>query len=178
MQIENFISKTHRLQNIYYFHGFDGFLTHEKRKILENFGNVIAPTYNYRDAQTLIQIKESFFEKDLDGSVFIGTSFGGYVANYLSTVYDKPNLLFNPALLFRMLKMGLDAPLTSSLQSLSYVVLGEKDRLLNYGDNVRFITDYFKGPTEIIIEKEMGHHIPPNIFDKQADNFFKMIAEK
>jgi predicted esterase YcpF (UPF0227 family) len=163
------------LQNIYYFHGFDGFLTHEKRKILEHFGNVIAPTYNYRDAQTLAQIKESFYEKDLNQSVFIGTSFGGYIANYLSSIYDKPNLLYNPALLFRTLKMGLDAPLISSLGSLSYFVLGEKDRLLSCTDNFRFINEYIKGPKEIIIEKEMAHDIPAGIFEKHTALFFKNI---
>jgi uncharacterized protein len=163
------------LQNIYYFHGFDGFLTNEKRKILEGFGNVIAPTYNYRDAQTLTQIKESFYEKDLNLAVFIGTSFGGYVANYLSSVYDKPNLLYNPALLFRTLKMGLDAPLASNLSSLSYFVLGEKDSLLSCHDNVRFINEYIKGPKEIVIEKEMGHHIPATIFEKHTALFFKSI---
>jgi hypothetical protein len=163
------------LQNIYYFHGFDGFLTNEKRKILEGFGNVIAPTYNYRDAQTLTQIKESFYGKDLNQAIFIGTSFGGYVANSLSTIYDRPNLLYNPALLFRTLKMDLDAPLISSLSSFSYFVLGEKDRLLSCHDNMQFIDEYIKGPKEIIIEKEMGHHIPAEIFGKHAALFFKNI---
>jgi predicted esterase YcpF (UPF0227 family) len=161
------------LQNIYYFHGFDGFLTQEKRKLLEPFGNVIAPTYNYRDPKTLKEIKESFYEKDLNDSVFIGTSFGGYVANYFSTIYDKPNLLFNPALLFRTLKMGLDAPLASNLKSLSYFVLGEKDRLLSCSDNIGFINQNIKGPKEIIIEKQMGHHIPTDIFGKHVSLFLK-----
>jgi predicted esterase YcpF (UPF0227 family) len=163
------------LQNIYYFHGFDGFLTTEKRKILEGFGNVIAPTYNYRDAKTLTEIKESFFDRQLDDAVFIGTSYGGFVANYLSVTFDKPNLLYNPALLFRTLKMGLDAPLTSILSSLSYFVLGEKDRLLSCHDNVRFINEYINGPKEIIIEKEMGHHIPAEIFQRHTALFFKNI---
>jgi predicted esterase YcpF (UPF0227 family) len=163
------------LQNIYYFHGFDGFLTEERREILEPYGNVIGPTYNYRDPKTLIEIKEFFSDKNLDGDIFIGTSFGGYVANYLSTVYDKPNLLFNPALLFRTLKMGLDAPLLSNLKSLSYFVLGEKDRLLNCSDNVGFITQNIKGPKEIMIEKQMGHHISGDIFNKYATLFFKQI---
>ncbi len=160
------------MQNIYYFHGFDGFLTHEKRKILEPFGNIIAPTFNYRDPQTLIEIKESFSDKDLNGAVFIGTSFGGYVANYFATIYDKPSLLFNPALLFRTLKMGLDAPLVSNLKSLSYFVLGEKDRLLNCSDNISFITQNIKGPKEIVIEEQMGHQIPEDIFGKHVSFFF------
>lgn len=163
------------LQNIYYFHGFDGFLTTEKRKILEGFGNVIAPTYNYRDAKTLTEIKESFFHRQLHDAIFIGTSYGGFVANYLSVTFDKPNLLYNPALLFRTIHMGLDAPLTSILSSLSYFVLGEKDKLLNYHDNVRFITEHIKGPKEIVVEKDMGHHIPAEIFEKHAALFFKNI---
>ena len=160
---------------IYYFHGLNGFLTAEKRKVLEPLGHVIAPVYDFQNQQTLATIKESFYDKALNDAVFIGTSFGGYVANYLSTVYDRPSLVFNPALVLRTIPIGLDAPLTSHLQSLSMFVLGEKDELLSAADNIRFIENHIKGPKEILMEKDMAHHIPPEVFKKHVRSFFEKI---
>jgi len=165
------------LTNIYYFHGLDGFLTHEKKIMLESFGNVMAPTYNYRDPSTITSIKNTFEKADLSNGVFMGTSYGGFVASALSVLHDKPNLLFNPALVLRTIPMGLDAPLTCELESLSFFVLGEKDKLLGWKDNLKFINDHIKGPKEIAVEKEMGHHIPVDIFSKYVSRFFEKLSK-
>lgn len=164
------------MKNIFYFHGLDGFLTHEKKVILESFGNVIAPTYNYRDPSTVTSIKNTFEATDLANTVFMGTSYGGFVASSLSVLHDKPVLLFNPALVLRTIPMGLDAPLTSNLQSLSFFVLGEKDKLLGWKDNFKFINEHVKGPKEIAVEREMGHHIPADVFSKYVSLFFEKIS--
>ena len=165
------------MPNIYYFHGLNGFLTQDKRMILEPFGKVIAPTYNFQDQKTLFSIKDAFTNNDLADSIFIGNSFGGYVASYLSAVYDKPTLFFNPALMLRKENIGLDAPLTSNLKSLSFFVLGEKDPLLPYQDNLDFIHQHIKGPKEIATEKEMAHFISAPVFKKYVTRFFELIEE-
>lgn len=164
------------LTNIFYFHGLDGFLTNEKKVILEPFGNVIAPTYNYRDPSTLTSIKNRFRDADLSNSVFMGTSYGGFVASSLSVLYDHPTLLFNPALVLRTIPMGLDAPLTCQLRSISFFVLGEKDRLLLWKDNLKFINEHIKGPKEVAIEKDMGHHVPADVFSRYVSLFFEKTS--
>jgi len=166
------------MHNIFYFHGLDSFLTDDKRKILEKFGKVTAPTFNYRDPQTLNNILESFDDLDMKSTIFIGSSFGGYVANLLSVGYDKPCLLFNPALAYRNVDLTLEEPFDPAIKSVSWFVLGEKDDVVNCNDNLEFISKHIKGPKKVIIEKELGHRIPLDIFEKYVSRFFKSIDKK
>ena len=85
--------------NILYFHGLDSSLTFKKRQVMELYGNVTAPTYDYQNPNVLAGIDRNF--KYDENTVLIGSSFGGYLANFFSSKYDIPCLLFNPALAFR-----------------------------------------------------------------------------
>lgn len=86
---------------IYYYHGLDSFLSENKRKILEQHGNVIAIKYNYRAPGVLNELVDSFNVQNANECVVIGSSFGGHVAQMLSQSFNLPCLLFNPALAFR-----------------------------------------------------------------------------
>lgn len=163
------------MTDILYFHGLDSSLSDEKRNILNPFGNVIAPTFNYRDPKVLLGITDLFDDLDIETTVVIGSSFGGYLANIFSVSYDLPCLLFNPALANRSVDLALEMPLDKNILSLSYIVLGKKDDVIDYEDSLNFITEHFKGPKEVFIEEDMGHRVPVDIFEKHTRQFFKIL---
>lgn len=159
-----------KLYNILYYHGLDSFLSDDKKNILETFGKVTAPRYDYRNPDVLQNINNSF-DGSLENTVLIGSSFGGYIANLLALGYDLPCLLFNPALAFRSIDLAQDLPFNSNIKSLSYIVLGKKDKVINYADNLAFIKENFKGPLQIVIEENMEHRVPVDIFEKHVKKF-------
>lgn len=161
--------------NILYFHGLDSSLTLKKRQVMELYGNVIAPTYDYRNSNVLEGIEKNFkYDKN---TVLIGSSFGGYLANFFSSKYDIPCLLFNPALAFRSIAgiAGSEGHLENDITNLSYIVLGQKDTVSHAEVNRAFINQYFKGPVEIVIEPNMKHRVTSVIFKKHVDRFFRQL---
>ncbi len=151
------------MYNILYYHGLDSFLSDEKKIILEKFGKVTAPTFDYRNPAVLQYINNSFSELP-ESTVLIGSSFGGYIANILSTGYDLPSLLFNPALAYRNIDLNMEEPFNGNITSLCYIVLGKQDDVIKCKDNVDFISKHLKGETEVVVEQTMGHRIPVDIF--------------
>lgn len=62
---------------------------------------VFAPTYPSNDPDKAIQIVSDFVESNCnnyDELMFVGTSMGGYFAQYLGRKYDAKVVLINPAL--------------------------------------------------------------------------------
>ena len=161
--------------NILYFHGLDSSLTFKKRQVMELYGNVIAPTYDYQNPTILESINRDF-ECD-ENTVLIGSSFGGYLANFFSSKYDIPCLLFNPALAFRSISdiAGSEVKLENNITNLSYIVLGKKDTVSHAELNRAFINQYFTGPIELVIEPNMKHKVPSVIFQKHVDRFFRQL---
>ena len=167
------------VETIFYFHGYNGYLTNEKREVLQQFGKVIAPTFNYGTAKTLPQIIDSFKDVDLQSAIFMGTSFGGYVISVLNEKYDIPGLLFNPALPYRiMIEPGREHHFEKKLDSLSYFVLGKQDKLVRCQDNLDYISKYVKGPKDIIINEDLGHSIPVMEFEMYTKRFLEKVGEK
>ena len=85
---------------ILYLHGLDSHLTDEKRKILENHFEVVAPQINYRENITLFQELSEILTTNKDIEAVIGSSMGGCFSYYLSLYHTLPGLLFNPALVY------------------------------------------------------------------------------
>lgn len=163
------------ITDILYFHGLDSELSDAKRKFLQQFGNVTGQTYNYKDPEVLEFINPLFKGKDLSNTILIGSSFGGYLANSFSMLYDIPCLLFNPALASRSFDLDVSQPFDNMISSLSYIVLGKQDDVINCNDNAAFIADNLKGLKEICIEESLGHRIPIDIFEKHVSLFFEQI---
>ena len=167
------------IETIYYFHGYNGYLTEEKREVLQQFGNVVAPTFDYSAAKTLPQIIHSFENIDLETAVFMGASYGGYIINVLNEKYDIPGMLFNPALPYRFLIEPNREPFfATNLKSLSCFVLGKRDKLVSYQDNLNYISKYVKGPKEVIINEDLGHSIPIKEFEIYTQNFLEKVKGK
>ncbi len=115
----------------------DSVLSDEKRAILEEFGEVIAPTFDYRNIaveDVLTDVLDIQFKVDVD--VLIGSSIGGLMAYTAANIKNLPCFVFNPALYKNSLGWDMeevageewyDEPRTS----LVFMVLGEKDTVVN-----------------------------------------------
>ena len=128
------------MYDILYFHGLDSSLSEAKRKILEKFGNVTAPTFNYRDGNYLNNILDFFDNEDMEST--------------------------------------LPKPFPNNIKSLSYIVLGKKDIVVRFKDNLDFISEHIKGPKKLLIQNSMAHRIPVDIFEKHVKLFFRILDKK
>ena len=166
-----------RLYDIIYFHGLGSSLSLEKRKALELYGKVTAPTYDYRNPEVLEQIKKSF--TCVDNSIIIGSSFGGYLTNLFSTRYNIPSLLFNPALAVQSIPgmATLSNEVASNNSNLGYFVIGKKDTVVDADSSLDYINKYINGLKEIVIEPDLEHQIPFEVFQKHLHLFFNRLAQ-
>jgi predicted esterase YcpF (UPF0227 family) len=167
--------------NILYYHGLDSHLSEEKRKILENYGNVTAPTFDYRKmaaGDVLQNVIDSQVNVDCD--LVIGSSLGGLMAYIASELKNLPCLLFNPALYDNSLhwdKNEIADPVfyTKPRTALAYIVLGKKDKIVDYRKNWKYIKENVSGPSTVISIPDLEHRIPINIFEYHVASFFQTM---
>lgn len=161
---------------ILYLHGLDSFLNDEKRAVLENYGQVLAPNINYRENSNIYSLfLEELKKENID--VIIGSSMGGLIGYYLSHNINKPSLLFNPALPYQSVLQIVDKKNTNPSSAIKYIVLGKKDIIVKYSDNLDFLNKniHQDDNIEIKIINQLEHRIPTDIFEKEVFNFFKSI---
>lgn len=161
---------------ILYLHGLDSFLNDEKRIILEKHGKVLAPNINYRENSNIYSLfLEKIQKENID--VIIGSSMGGLVGYYLSHNANKASLLFNPALPYQSVLQIVDKKNTNPSSALKYIVLGKKDTIVKYSDNLDFLNKniHQDDNVEIKIINKLEHRIPSDIFENEVFNFFKSI---
>jgi len=159
--------------NILYLHGLEGWLSEEKRTIIEQFGNCFAPTIDYRKPKIFNELHDLFLDKNID--IIMGSSMGGYCGYLLSLCYDTPALIFNPAFPYRSVDpdiTGVEIP--QKKQNTTTIVLGKKDNLIKYKDNFAYIKNNFaKNEYELIEIDSLEHRIPNDIFQECVSDFFK-----
>jgi len=88
-------------QMIIYLHGFNSAGSGSKVNLLKTLGmDVIAPSYPSNDIDKAIKIVSNIIEdnKDKDKEIMlVGSSMGGFMAQYLSQKYNTMLVLINPA---------------------------------------------------------------------------------
>src|SRR5690554_1575468 len=115
--------------NILYIHGLNGSLNPEKRKILEQYGEVISPSIDYEaDTQAIGNLISSYKSKDIH--IVIGSSMGGFSGYYVSNSFQCPALLFNPALAERSVYQ-VTPNVKHQKSSFKQIVLGTLDEVVN-----------------------------------------------
>lgn len=166
-------------RQILYYHGLDSFLSNEKREILERFGSVKAPIFDYRNIKG--NLETELFNTDfvLNINVVIGSSLGGLVAYLASERNNIPCLLFNPALYKNILDWDIvqtsDPSTPHSRNKLAYIVLGEKDDVVVFEENRKYIEKNVRDPKQVVIEQDMLHRIPVDIFEKHVEQVFQHL---
>ncbi|MEJ1222780.1 YqiA/YcfP family alpha/beta fold hydrolase [Sediminicola sp. 1XM1-17] len=158
--------------NILYIHGLNGSLSDDKRVILETYGTVYSPSIDYEaDSNSIEHLKEEFQYKDIN--VVMGSSMGGFVGYHLSIAFQRPALLFNPALVTRSVFQNI--PVYNNLhRSFKKIVLGAQDDVVYPKNTLIFIADRINDNTDyqITLRQDLAHRIPLQIFKEEVAAFF------
>ncbi len=160
---------------ILYIHGLDGSLGDDKRAILQKYGTVLSPAIDYRTEYNSIELMVEQYKNDKIGAV-IGSSMGGFVGYYISDAYQKPALLFNPALASRSVRQKVPT-YKQPLLGFKHIVLGGNDDVIFAKDTLEFLGKNFQKHTNyhINIRQNLGHQTPVDIFEEEVKEFFKRI---
>lgn len=163
---------------ILYIHGLDSKLNLDKRTILERFGTVLAPDMDYyKDSNAIESILDKYHKKEVN--VVIGSSMGGFAAYYVSTILNKPALLFNPALKKRSVEQTIPSVEIDSY-TLKHFVIGAGDEVVNPGDSLKFISEIYNNFTDfhLHIRPQLAHRIPTEVFEEEVEKFFTEISKE
>ena len=110
-------------------------LSPEKRKVLEQYGEVFAPDINYtkKHLQPVDILKEY---PDNHFNVVIGSSMGGLNAFIISENIGRPALLFNPPLK-KYQNIEFETTYTKGLAS-KQILLGGSDEVVDPSETLGF----------------------------------------
>jgi len=162
--------------NILYIHGLNSSLSEEKRTILEQYGTVFAPTIDYENnASSISELIETY--KDQDINIVIGSSMGGFAGYYISNAFQRPALLFNPALAKRSVHQNIPE-LTHHKSSLKHIILGTADTVVDPKDTLQFLSNTIAQHPEynIHLRNDLDHRIPVEIFKEEVGVFFETLS--
>jgi len=150
------------MKKVLYLHGLESKQGGPKVDFLANEFIVHAPKMDYTDPD--LNVKMLFTMQDLKPDFIIGSSMGGYVGEILAEKYGVPAILFNPALHSRSINPAIQKPVAgeeADLQERKIVVLGKNDKVIDPEITKMMLENNRK---YTIIDQEMGHQTPLNIF--------------
>lgn len=154
-----------------YIHGLDSSPKPAKMKAIERFSPVSGLHLNYREQKDAFR-KLCQHVEEMGITHLIGSSMGGYLGFYLAHTYGLPCLLFNPALASRSVEVPVE--LNHKEVPRRLIVLGMLDQVVNPGGTLGFLSDssFPANSQEIILNRELAHQIPQDVFEKGVNYFF------
>lgn len=160
---------------ILYLHGLNSHLQDDRRAVLEPFGEITSPTFDYLEEKELFQKLYSDYQYV---DVIIGSSLGGLLAYYLAQILEKPCLLFNPALPFRE-KLPFSHSFNKNYEKYMRIVIGLQDEVIPPYDSLKCISEDItpKQNTEIHLINKMKHSYDISIFSQECLFFFSKIKK-
>lgn len=164
------------MTKILYLHGLNSTLHPDRKAVLSKFStNIAAPDTDYEGNPNVLQ---EYVKKYADAEVIVGSSAGGLLGYYLSSLLDIPALLFNPALPFRESIPNL--PKIRSRKQLLQVVIGAQDDVVNPQKSFAILQadTVFNSSLEIHWKNSMGHPLPIHIFEEECFCFFNKLSTK
>ena len=155
---------------ILYLHGLDSFLQDDRRAVLSPYGEIFAPTINYRNAPNLFDELQTQYSS---ADVLIGSSLGGLVVYYLAQKLGKPCLLFNPALTHRH-ELPFNTQPNSNYTAYMQVVIGLQDTVIAPWESLAVLRDDMRSLPNVTIHllNTMEHSYPIEIFENEVKHFF------
>ncbi|MBX2844557.1 MAG: hypothetical protein KTR26_22540 [Flammeovirgaceae bacterium] len=149
--------------NILYLHGLDGGLDESKLEVIREKGHKpFAMEIDYRKkADAYDHLYEYATSSNID--FIIGASVGGYYGYWLGHELGLNQLLFNPAMPFRSVKV-MSHNISESPIISSKIVLGANDETIPNNLNI----DYFstKENVKLITCEWLGHQVDLETFDE------------
>lgn len=162
--------------NILYIHGLDSKLKQAKRNILEKYGKVYAPDIDYYNDPDAIQSTLKLYP-GVEINTVIGSSMGGFAGFYISTILQRPALLFNPALKHRSVEQ-IVPQIPIDFHNFKQFVIGAQDEVVKPADTLEFIAKSYNRFTEfhLHIRPELSHRIPEPVFEEEVETFFGRLS--
>ncbi|MBI6121045.1 YqiA/YcfP family alpha/beta fold hydrolase [Salegentibacter maritimus] len=159
---------------ILYLHGLHSKLSDEKREVLEQYGQVLAPDIDYSDKHLQPDLILKQFP-NTEFNVVMGSSMGALNAYAISEIIGRPALLFNPPLI-KYRETEFSYKFTRGL-STKQILLGGSDDVVNAAETLNFLGQNLqKSVLNIKVLPQLGHQIPIDIFTDQVKKFFKDIC--
>ena len=160
------------IMKILYLHGLDSYLQDDRRAVLTPYGEIFAPTIDYRNAPNLFaELQKEYAEVD----VLIGSSLGGLIVYYLAQKLGKPCLLFNPALTYRH-EVPFNTQPNSNYRAYMQIVIGLQDDVITPWESLSVLREDMSPQQNIEIHllNTMAHTYPIEIFEKEVKEFFEV----
>lgn len=157
------------------------------RALLAESCKVISPTYNWsKPREAVVELSDLYHAHAADRPVLVGTSLGGFYANYLARMLDAPAVIVNPALYpsTSLAKYEESAETLASYAELEHqeaaqlikpnriVVLGSHDELLDHTKNGLILQD-----CAAIEWLHMGHRIDPKCYEAIGAFIRRQLAQ-
>ncbi|QTV05117.1 hypothetical protein [Faecalibacter bovis] len=161
-----------------YLHGYQGYVTDEKKNFLGNYGTIYAPNIDYdNEPEILYSLYDQFKDKNLD---FVsGTSLGGLLIYHLALLLEVPCLVLNPAVtvLDQVKKYIPNKAWELKPKSQIYVLVGLKDEIVNSDLQLDFFNkiNLETNKVTLCINEDLGHFIPLEDFELAFNEFKEMI---
>ena len=160
---------------ILFLHGLESKLSADKRKVLEEFGKVLAPDINYSGDNRIIESLYAKYE-DQEIDIIIGSSMGGFTGFYLASKLKVATLLFNPALSYRSVVQEIPDS-KAAFHKPVHIVLGMHDPIIKYSDTKDFLrVNEYEYDVKVNLRTDLEHRIPFEIFEEEVRRFFDAIS--
>lgn len=164
-----------------YLHGYQGFVTEEKKSILSTIGEVYAPKIDYDLQPTILHHLYNEFKKEKLDFVS-GTSLGGILSYHLALLLEVPCLLLNPAVtaLNQIKPFIPQEALTITPQKDVVVVVGMKDEIVNPSVQIEYFEMIKEKSPNIWIKKneDLTHFVPVEVFQQSFEEFIQQHIKK
>lgn len=158
------------------------------RVLLADSCKLISPTYDWsKPHEAVVQLADLYRAHVADRPVLVGTSLGGFYANYLARVLDAPAVIVNPALYpsTSLSKYGESEETLAGYAELErqeaaqlskpnrVVVLGLHDELLDHANNGLLLQE-----GAAIEWLDMGHRIDPKCYEAIGALIRRQLAQR
>lgn len=147
--------------NILYLHGLDSFPDPGKIEVLESRGHTV--TSLQLEYRTQIDAFDIIHKSAVDNEIdyIVASSVGGYYGYWLGHKLGIDQLLFNPAMPFRSVRVQ-NHNISEQDNVGSYVVLGANDEMIPSNLNVNYFSN--KSNARLLTCQWLGHRVDLQTF--------------
>lgn len=154
------------MRKILYLNGYQSKLIAPKQEILEKHGVLIAPFVDHHQEND-IYLKYEKLVKEKNINLIIGSSMGGALGFLLSSNFNLPALLFNPALPY----YEVDFNPKKQISAYQKCILGKLDSVINPNNSLTYLNSLELPTMKIEILPELKHQIPVSVFNAEIEIF-------
>lgn len=166
--------------NLLYLHGYQGFVTDEKKAFLDQISNAYYPFIDYDlEATTVFEKLSELIDKH-DIEIISGTSLGGIMTYYLGIMKNLPTLLLNPA----VTAVNQIAPFVPKTVQIALpkneivVIAGKEDEVVPFDEQLQFfetLKQNVSASIEIITEDKLMHLVALEDFKRYFEMYFNRL---